>query len=116
VVVALTTDLAPADPLILGLESDVRESLINLIFNAVDAMPEGGTLVTRTRPVDESNGAGNQPQTSPSVYRGLRYWESAMDPETRRRCLEPFSPPRVNAEPDLDWPWFTGWCNVTCRD
>ncbi len=35
----------------LGVESEIREALINLIFNAVDAMPEGGTLTLRTRTV-----------------------------------------------------------------
>src|SRR5581483_3574139 len=32
----------------LGNESDLRELLTNLIFNAVDAMPEGGTITIKT--------------------------------------------------------------------
>ena len=32
-----------------GIESEMREALINLVFNAVDAMPDGGTLTLRTR-------------------------------------------------------------------
>ena len=36
-------------PPILGVESEIREALTNLVFNAVDAMPEGGTLTLRTR-------------------------------------------------------------------
>ena len=34
----------PALPRIMGAESEIRDALTNLIFNAVDAMPEGGTL------------------------------------------------------------------------
>ena len=33
----------------MGVESEIREALTNLIFNAVDAMPEGGTLTLRTQ-------------------------------------------------------------------
>jgi CheY-like chemotaxis protein len=58
--------------------------LINLIFNAVDSMPNGGTLLLRTtvRPVGLS--ALSQVQVE-VVDTG-----AGMDDETRRRCLEPF--------------------------
>ena len=36
-------------PAVLGVESEIREALTNLVFNAVDAMPDGGTLTLRTR-------------------------------------------------------------------
>ena len=49
-VIRLETDLAPDLPAILGVESDVREALINLVFNAVDAMPDGGVLTLRRYP------------------------------------------------------------------
>src|SRR5439155_4834629 len=50
-VIDLHTDLAPDLPAIRGVESELREALINLILNAADAMPEGGTLTLRTRAV-----------------------------------------------------------------
>src|SRR5690606_18231526 len=43
------SDLAPDLPRIYGIESEIREALTNLMLNAVDAMPQGGTLTLRTR-------------------------------------------------------------------
>jgi PAS domain S-box-containing protein len=84
VVIKVETELAPDLPNVMGVESEVREALTNLIFNAVDAMPDGGALVIRTR----ATAAGD---------RGPRYVSVevidsgvGMDDETRRRCLEPF--------------------------
>jgi signal transduction histidine kinase/ActR/RegA family two-component response regulator len=38
--------------LIMGDESELREVLVNMVFNAVDAMPEGGTLMLSAREID----------------------------------------------------------------
>jgi CheY-like chemotaxis protein len=77
-VIEVTTELAAALPPIMGVESEIREALTNLVFNAIDALPGGGAIVVRTAAQDGAsrievadNGAG-------------------MDAETRRRCLEPF--------------------------
>jgi nitrogen-specific signal transduction histidine kinase len=45
--IAVHTDLAPL-PLIAGDASALRELVINLILNAIDAMPNGGTITLRT--------------------------------------------------------------------
>src|SRR3989442_2554484 len=75
-------------PEIIGTESELREALTNLVFNAVDAMPDGGVITIRTRVC-----AWAQPR-----YRGktpshvaLEVTDSGigMDEETRKRCLEP---------------------------
>ena len=50
------TDL-PEVPLVAGNAADLREALTNLIFNAVDAMPRGGTITIST---------SSPPQLSPS--------------------------------------------------
>ena len=42
------TELAPDLPLITGDQSQIEQCLLNLIFNAADAMPDGGELVIRT--------------------------------------------------------------------
>ncbi len=41
-------------PRVLGHAADIREALTNLIFNAVDAMPQGGNLVFTARAEDGS--------------------------------------------------------------
>jgi CheY-like chemotaxis protein/anti-sigma regulatory factor (Ser/Thr protein kinase) len=71
-------------PLARGVESEIREALINLIFNAVDAMPSGGTVTLRTAK-GTPNLAGQPTVDIEVVDTGL-----GMDAETRRRCLEPF--------------------------
>ena len=57
VMVDLQTDLADPLPDIMGAEHEIRDALTNLIFNAVDAMPTGGTLTVRTR---KSTGADGE--------------------------------------------------------
>ena len=79
VVIELRTELASPSPEASGIESEIRESLTNLIFNGVDAMPQGGTLTLRTRASEDSRAVVEVGDT------GI-----GMDEETRRRCLEPF--------------------------
>ncbi|MGH7126035.1 MAG: ATP-binding protein [Stellaceae bacterium] len=81
-VVTMRTELAADLPLIMGVESELREALINLVLNAVDALPETGTITLRTR---AAVGSG-----SPSVQVEVADTGTGMDEETRRRCLEPF--------------------------
>lgn len=78
-VIHVQTELASNLPRVLGTESDIRDALTNLIFNAVDAMPEGGTLTLRTR------AAAGQ-----AVELEVSDTGAGMDEDTRRRCLEPF--------------------------
>ena len=78
--IKMATDFAAELPAILGVESEIREALVNLIFNAVDAMPEGGTLTLRTR----------LSTTPPLVFLEVCDTGVGMDEDTRRRCLEPF--------------------------
>jgi signal transduction histidine kinase/CheY-like chemotaxis protein len=82
VVINLHTELADELPAIRGIESEIREALINLVFNAVDAMPEGGTLTLRTRLRADATPAHAAIEVADT---GI-----GMDADTRRRCLEPF--------------------------
>lgn len=78
IVIDVRTELPSGLPRIFGTESDIRDALTNLIFNAVDAMPDGGTLTLHTR------------QVSQAVELEVRDTGAGMDEETRRRCFEPF--------------------------
>jgi nitrogen fixation negative regulator NifL len=61
-----------------GSEADLREALTNLIFNAVDAMPQGGTITVRTRSANSR------------VIMEVADTGVGMTEEVRQRCLEPF--------------------------
>ena len=82
VVIDLRTELDPSRPNIIGAESEIRDALTNLVFNAVDAMPEGGTLTLRT--------ALKIDAAVRSVVFEVSDTGVGMDEATRRRCLEPF--------------------------
>ncbi len=82
VAIEMRTDLASDLPAIMGADNEIREALTNLIFNAVDAMPNGGPLMVRTRAAQEQAPGVVQVEV---IDAGL-----GMDEETRRRCLEPF--------------------------
>jgi PAS domain S-box-containing protein len=85
IVITARTELAADLPRIMGTESDIRDALTNLVFNAVDAMPGGGALTIRTRTV-----AKDDPNAPPMVELAVIDSGAGMDEETRRRCLEPF--------------------------
>ncbi|NQU11848.1 response regulator [bacterium] len=71
------TDLRDVAP-VRGLAGDLREVLMNLIFNAVEAMPDGGRLTLATRT------AGDQVELTVSDT------GTGLSPEARQRCFEPF--------------------------
>jgi PAS domain S-box-containing protein len=80
---AITVQLALADlPPILGNAADLREALINLIVNAVAAMPAGGTLtLTGRADPTEAGGAVELAVTDTGV---------GMAPAVRDRAFDPF--------------------------
>jgi len=68
----------------MAIESELREALVNLVLNAVDAMPEGGTLILRT------GSTGDDRDHEGRVFIEVSDTGVGMDEDTRRRCLEPF--------------------------
>ncbi len=75
--IALALDLVKV-PAISGNASDLREIATNLVFNAVDAMPHGGTITLRSA-VDGGD----------VIFEVIDDGEG-MTEEVRQRCLEPF--------------------------
>ena len=85
IVIEMKQELSPDIPPILGVEGEIREALTNLVFNAVDAMPEGGTVTLRTRYVPQLEQGGG-----PHVLVEVSDNGGGMDEATQQRCLEPF--------------------------
>ena len=79
VVIETRVEVTSGDVKVMAVESELREALVNLVLNAIDAMPEGGRLVMRAG----RNEAGR-------VYIEVADDGIGMDEDTRRRCLEPF--------------------------
>lgn len=84
VVIDLKTEYAPDVPRVTGNPTELRESITNLILNAVDAMPDGGTLTLCTRLRADSSAHSSQ------VLIEVKDTGIGMDETTRQRCLEPF--------------------------
>jgi signal transduction histidine kinase len=78
-VINLAVDLAADLPPIIGAESEIRDALTNLLLNAVDAMPEGGHLVLRSRAIGSQN-----------VQLEISDTGMGMDAATLSRCAEIF--------------------------
>ena len=76
--IVVTADLGEKLPAVSGDPAELREVLTNLIFNAVDALPEGGAIALRTR----AEGG--------SVVLQIADTGTGMSEDVRRRCLEPF--------------------------
>jgi CheY-like chemotaxis protein len=70
-------DLAPVPPVI-GDPAELRETFLNLLFNALDAMPQGGSVTFSTR-VEDGRIASVIADTG-----------VGMSEEVRQRCFEPF--------------------------
>ncbi|HYJ45295.1 MAG TPA: ATP-binding protein [Pyrinomonadaceae bacterium] len=67
-----------SNALIMGDESELREVLVNMVFNAVDAMPGGGTLTLSAQEVDNH------------VEISVRDTGTGMSEEVRLRIFDPF--------------------------
>jgi len=85
--IELETRLAVELPPIPGAEAEIRDALTNLIFNAVDAMPEGGKLRICTKMLT-GEGVDVTEASRPCVE--VSDTGVGMSEEARKHCLEPF--------------------------
>src|SRR6185369_11167039 len=75
----INLDLVCADGvLVMGDESELREVLVNMVFNAVDAMPQGGRLTLAAK---ETNGL---------IEISVQDTGTGMTEETRLRVFDPY--------------------------
>jgi len=77
IMIGVRTDVPPL-PIILGDPAAIREMMTNLIFNAVDAMPKGGTIAVTARI------EGHE------IRLEVHDTGTGMTDEVRQRCLDPF--------------------------
>ena len=83
--IEMRVEVAPDAPTIMANESEVREALINLVFNAADALPDGGRITLRVR-----RQAADAQFAKPAVVVEVIDDGVGMDENTRIHCLEPF--------------------------
>ncbi|MHA2621352.1 MAG: hybrid sensor histidine kinase/response regulator [bacterium JZ-2024 1] len=89
-VVNVRTAIDPDLPLVLGSEPDLARALVNVIINAVEAMPRGGGLSIRAfrSPAHPSISTLDQPRDAICIE--VRDEGVGMSQETLRRATEPF--------------------------
>lgn len=80
--VHMKPELGPDLPMLMMSETELREILTNLIFNAIDALPKGGDITIRTHLQGYNN---NQQIVIEVCDNGI-----GMSEEHRARCFEPF--------------------------
>jgi signal transduction histidine kinase/ActR/RegA family two-component response regulator len=83
--ISLELQLGSDEARVMGDESELREVLVNLVFNAVDAMPQGGTLTLSTR------------ESGDSVEIAVADTGTGMAEEVRSRVFDPFFTTKGNA-------------------
>ena len=106
IAIEMRTELGADLPAIMGAESEIREALTNLIFNAVDAMPDGGALTLRTRLAQASEESFRSRSSMPASG-----WTRTRDAGVWSHFLAPkASGARVSGSQ-----WSMAPCSVTAR-
>jgi PAS domain S-box-containing protein len=86
ILIRVASDFSSQLPLIVGAENEIRDALTNLVLNAADAMPDGGTLTLRSRALEPTSAD----PTAARVLVEVCDTGVGMEEAVRTRCLEPF--------------------------
>lgn len=89
--ITLRVHLARHLPPIVGDAGQLEQVIMNLVLNAVDAMPDGGTITVATAP--EASPSAGEPADSASgafVRLTVRDTGTGIDAETQQHVFEPF--------------------------
>ena len=81
--IQVVTELSPELPEVFADSNQLRQVILNLLSNALDAMPEGGQVSLRTRPVIAAQGRV-------SVQVQIADTGLGISPEDLRRIFDPF--------------------------
>ncbi len=91
--IELITRLVPADMTVMADSVQVEQVLMNLVTNARDSMPRGGTLTISTAIVElNEDSIASHGYGKPGMYVRLSISDTGagMDEQTRKRIFEPF--------------------------
>src|SRR6185295_18981613 len=90
--IGVTLSLAPNLALALADRGQLDQVVMNLVVNARDAMPGGGSLTIETTDVELENSSFHEEAVVPGPYVMLAVSDngSGMSRETRQRLFEPF--------------------------
>jgi signal transduction histidine kinase/ActR/RegA family two-component response regulator len=96
----LHTRLNADTPLIKGDRTQIEQVLLNLMINAVQAMPAGGDLFVETCPIELNDHENREYEIIPGSYAMLTVRDTGhgMDRETQRLVFEPFFTTKAHGE------------------
>jgi len=97
--ITFTRNLDTTDAFISAEQNQLHQALLNILLNARDAMPHGGSLTIATETVDGASLRSRfpHPHAGPYVRIAITDTGEGMDEETRRHAFEPFFTTRDRA-------------------
>ncbi|HEY0787333.1 MAG TPA: PAS domain S-box protein [Thermoanaerobaculia bacterium] len=90
--IAFEFDLAASLPLVIADGTQLHQAFLNLLINARDAMPAGGTLRVATRVVSTADAQRHFPDAREPAYVSVEVRDTGigMTEDVRQRIFEPF--------------------------
>jgi PAS domain S-box-containing protein len=90
--VVYRVDLAPRPLMLIGSDVHLAKTIMNLVNNALEAMPDGGELSLSTRYAEQLQGAATTDNPGEHGYARIEVGDTGtgIAPEDRERIFEPF--------------------------